>query len=122
MRKNESHTALPGYWQPTDEDVKNVHDFLLKGGFMIIDDFRQQHWFNLQDQMKRVLPNAQWLPVEPGSAVSRYNLGIVSLELRPKAEALKQHKKLQALDEKLVRKLYGEIYKDKILDVSSAPR
>jgi hypothetical protein len=59
----------PGYWQPTDEDVKNVHDYLLKGGFMIIDDFRQQHWFNLQDQMKRVLPNAQWLPVEPGSAV-----------------------------------------------------
>ena len=60
--------------------------------------------------------------LEPGSAVSRYNLGIVSLELRLKAEALKQHKKLQALDEKLARKLYSEIYKDKILDASSAPR
>ena len=59
----------PGYWQPTDEDVKNIHDYLLKGGFMIIDDFREQHWYNLQDQMKRVLPDAQWLPVQPGSAV-----------------------------------------------------
>jgi len=64
-----AYFSEPGYWQPTDEDVKNIHDYLLKGGFMIIDDFRQQHWFNLQDQMKRVLPDAQWLPVEPGSAV-----------------------------------------------------
>jgi hypothetical protein len=64
-----AYFSEPGYWQPTDEDVKNIHDYLLKGGFMIIDDFRQQHWFNLQDQMKRVLPDAQWLPVQPGSAV-----------------------------------------------------
>ena len=64
-----AYFSEPGYWQPTDEDVKNVHDYLLKGGFIIIDDFRQQHWFNLQDQMKRVLPDAQWLLVEPGSAV-----------------------------------------------------
>jgi Domain of unknown function (DUF4159) len=64
-----AYFSEPGYWQPTDEDVKNVHDYLLKGGFIIIDDFREQHWFNLQDQMKRVLPDAQWLPVQPGSAV-----------------------------------------------------
>jgi len=64
-----AYFSEPGYWQPTDEDVKNIHDYLLKGGFIIIDDFRQQHWYNLQDQMKRVLPDAQWLPVEPGSAV-----------------------------------------------------
>ena len=64
-----AYFSEPGYWQPTDEDVKNIHDYLLKGGFMIIDDFREQHWFNLQDQMKRVLPDAQWLPVQPGNAV-----------------------------------------------------
>ena len=64
-----AYFSEPGYWQPTDADVKNVHDYLLKGGFIIIDDFREQHWFNLQDQMKRVLPDAQWLPVQPGSAV-----------------------------------------------------
>ena len=59
----------PGYWQPTDEDVKNVHDYLLKGGFMIIDDFRQFHWPNLVEQMKRVLPEANWIEVKEGSAV-----------------------------------------------------
>jgi tetratricopeptide (TPR) repeat protein len=56
--------------------------------------------------------------LEPDSAQARYNLGIVSLELRLKAEALKQHKKLLSLDGQLARRLYGEIYKDKILDVS----
>ena len=59
----------PGYWQPTDEDVKNVHDYLLKGGFMIIDDFRQQHWFNLQEQMKRVFPEANWIKIDPSLPV-----------------------------------------------------
>ena len=56
--------------------------------------------------------------LEPDSATARYNLGIVSLELRLKAEALKQHRRLMALDEQLARRLYGKIYKDKILDVS----
>jgi hypothetical protein len=69
MRYPIAYFSEPGYWQPTDEDVKNVHDYLVKGGFIIIDDFRQQHWYNLQEQMKRVLPDAQWIPVEPGSAV-----------------------------------------------------
>ena len=65
MRSPIVYFSEPGYWQPTEEDVKNVHDYLLKGGFMIIDDFRVQHWYNLQEQMKRVLPEAQWVPVTP---------------------------------------------------------
>ena len=69
MRYPILYFSEPGYWQPTPEEVKNVHDFLMKGGFMIIDDFRVGHWFNLQEQFKRVLPNAQWLPVDPKSPV-----------------------------------------------------
>ena len=49
--------------------MKNVHDYLVKGGFMIIDDFRVFHWPNLQEQMQRVLPEAQWLPVDPNNPV-----------------------------------------------------
>ena len=69
MRHPILYFSEPGYWQPTDDDVKNVHDYLVKGGFMIIDDFRVFHWPNLQEQMRRVLPDAQWLPVDPNSAV-----------------------------------------------------
>jgi hypothetical protein len=59
----------PGYWEPEEKDVKNIRDFLLKGGFMIIDDFRVRHFDNLEFQMKRVLPKAVWIPVPPGHAV-----------------------------------------------------
>lgn len=69
MRNPIAYFSEPGYWAPTDEDAKNLRDYLLKGGFMIIDDFRVQHWYNLEEQMKRVLPGAQWLPVEPDHAV-----------------------------------------------------
>jgi len=57
----------PGYWQPEPDEVQNIHDYLVKGGFMVIDDFRVGHWFNLQDQFKRVFSDPkeqkQWLPV-----------------------------------------------------------
>lgn len=69
MRSPIAYFSEPGYWQPTEEDVKNVRAFLLKGGFMIIDDFRPNHFYNLQEQFKRVLPEANWIPIEPGSAV-----------------------------------------------------
>ncbi len=38
-----------------------MRSYLLKGGFVIFDDFRGQHWDNLQDQMQRVLPEAHWI-------------------------------------------------------------
>jgi hypothetical protein len=69
MRYPIVYFSEPGYWDPTEEDIKNVRDYLLKGGFIIIDDFRQFHFPNLEFQMRRVLKDAQWIPIEPGSAV-----------------------------------------------------
>jgi hypothetical protein len=73
MRYPVLYFSEPGYWQPTDEEVKNVHDYLVKGGFMIIDDFRVGHWYNLQEQMRRVFSdpkeNKQWLPVDINNPV-----------------------------------------------------
>jgi hypothetical protein len=69
MRYPIVYFSEPGYWDPTEEDVKNVREYLQKGGFMIIDDFRQFHFPNLQYQMSRVLKDAQWIEIKPGSAV-----------------------------------------------------
>src|SRR5687768_9039614 len=69
MRYPIVYFSEPGYWEPTEEDVKNVRDYLLKGGFIIIDDFRYFHVPNLEFQMRRVLKDAQWITIEPGSAV-----------------------------------------------------
>lgn len=73
MRYPVLYFSEPGYWQPTAEEVKNIHDYLVKGGFMIIDDFRVGHWYNLQEQMRRVFSdpkeNKQWLPVDINNPV-----------------------------------------------------
>ena len=69
MRSPIIYLSEPGYWQPTEEEVKNLRDYLLKGGFMITDDMRGQQYYNLQEQFKRVLPDAQWIPIVPGSQV-----------------------------------------------------
>ena len=46
----------PGYWVPSDNQVASLRAYLLKGGFMIFDDFTFQHFENLVYQMDRVFP------------------------------------------------------------------
>jgi hypothetical protein len=46
----------PGYWQPTEAEVEALRAYLKKGGFIIFDDFRGQHWRNFAAQMQRVMP------------------------------------------------------------------
>ena len=46
-----------GYWLPSDAEVLGLRHYLLKGGFIIFDDFAQNDWFNFENQMRRVLPN-----------------------------------------------------------------
>ena len=53
-----------GFWQPTDAEVEGLRNFLLKGGFLIVDDFRGPDITNFQVQMHRVLPGALLMPVE----------------------------------------------------------
>jgi hypothetical protein len=48
----------PGYWVPDDDHVRSLREYLLKGGFMIFDDFQERRgdFDNLVAQMRRVLP------------------------------------------------------------------
>jgi uncharacterized protein DUF4159 len=52
-----------GYWLPNDKETAGLRNYLLKGGFVIVDDFEGSHWFNFEAQMKKVLPEARLLPV-----------------------------------------------------------
>jgi hypothetical protein len=46
----------PGFWVPTDGEVAALRAYLLKGGFMIFDDFDGSDMYNLVEQMQRALP------------------------------------------------------------------
>ena len=58
-----------GFWQPTENEARNLRTFLHKGGFLIIDDFAGYQWSNFEEQMRRVLPGAQLVKLDPEHAV-----------------------------------------------------
>jgi len=64
-----AYMAEPGFWAVTDTQAANFRSYLLKGGFAIFDDFRGYDWNNLQDQMRRILPDAHWIELHGKSAV-----------------------------------------------------
>ena len=59
-----TYLCEPGSWYVTDEEAANFRAYLLKGGFVIVDDFRWNGWSNFESQMRRVLPNVRFFELE----------------------------------------------------------
>ena len=59
-----SYMSEPGGWYPTDTEILGLRNYLLKGGFMIADDFRGRDWGNFDAQMKRVIPGAEFVQLD----------------------------------------------------------
>lgn len=55
-----AYMSEPGFWQPSEADVAALRAYLQKGGFIIFDDFRGNHVYNLEAQMRRVMPAASF--------------------------------------------------------------
>ena len=50
-----------GWMQLSEEEALSLRDYLLKGGFLWVDDFwGRGEWLNFERQMKRVLPESGW--------------------------------------------------------------
>ena len=65
-----SYMAEAGYWTQTDEEAANLRAYLLKGGFIIFDDFREaRDWANLQGRMADVMPNLRWVTLDASHPV-----------------------------------------------------
>jgi hypothetical protein len=60
-----AYMSEPGFWSLDDKEAAGLRSYLLKGGFIIFDDFRAADWENLQEQMRRALPDGQWVLLEP---------------------------------------------------------
>jgi hypothetical protein len=60
-----------GYWELTDLEVKRLRDYLLRGGFLVVDDFYGlEDWAVFRETMERVLPNRPILDVEDSHALT----------------------------------------------------
>lgn len=60
-----AYLCEPGYYFTlTDEEVTNFRAYLLKGGFLIVDDFRARDWPYFEEQMRRVLPDVRFYDLD----------------------------------------------------------
>ncbi len=48
-----------GYLSLSEDEVKNLREYLLRGGFLMVDDFRwEAEWFNWNKEIRKVLPDS----------------------------------------------------------------
>jgi len=60
----------PGYWTMTEEEVENLREYLLRGGFLLFDDFRgDRELRNMIMEMKRVFPDKDPIEIPPDHAI-----------------------------------------------------
>ncbi len=58
-----AYISEPGYWTMTDQESEGLREYLLRGGFLIADDFRGGDWFTFEEQLRRALPELQLVPL-----------------------------------------------------------
>ena len=76
------YMSEPGYWTTNEDEAKNLRAYLLKGGFLIFDDFEgPAHWSNLVAQMKRALPDHSFIPLDVSHPIFQTFFGIKYLNV-----------------------------------------
>jgi hypothetical protein len=58
------YVSEPGFWAITDEGAAALREHLLKGGFLIFDDFEGNQWINMAEQVRRALPEGRWAEID----------------------------------------------------------
>ncbi|NKB88408.1 MAG: DUF4159 domain-containing protein [Acidobacteria bacterium] len=52
-----------GFMQLSDSEAGNLRDYMLKGGFVVVDDFTGWHWFNFETEMAKVFPELRFIEI-----------------------------------------------------------
>jgi hypothetical protein len=58
-----------GFLTLTDEEAENLRTYLLKGGFLVIDDFILYHWDNFVKQIYRIFPEGRLVKLDVSDPV-----------------------------------------------------
>jgi hypothetical protein len=59
------YVSEPGFWTVTEREARNLREYLMKGGFIIFDDFEgEQQWGNMARQMARAMPEYRFIQID----------------------------------------------------------
>jgi hypothetical protein len=76
------YMSEPGNWTTDDAEAANLRAYLLKGGFIIFDDFDgDADWQNLVTQMKRVLPEHHFIRLDVTHPIFQSFFGLKTLNI-----------------------------------------
>jgi hypothetical protein len=79
------------WWQMTDKEASALRNYLQKGGFVIVDDFKAEGdfgsagWAPFADNMKRVLPDARFVDMDTTHPIFHSFFEIHTLDYFPQA-------------------------------------
>jgi hypothetical protein len=76
-----AYLCEPGGWVMSDQEAVSLRTYLQKGGFMIVDDFRYQHWGNFETQISRVLPEARFYDLDISNPIFHAFFEIKALDV-----------------------------------------
>lgn len=79
-----AYMCEPGYLSLNDKDTENFREYLDRGGFVLVDDFRgPRHLNNLIQQMKKVYPDRDLVRLDISEPIFNSFYRIDSLEMTP---------------------------------------
>ncbi len=77
-----AYLVEPGFWSLTPEEAETLRNYLLKGGFLIIDDFAGGQWFNFEQRMREVLPDGRLVRLDASHPIFHSFFDIERLDHR----------------------------------------
>ena len=78
-----AYLCEPGFWTQTEAQAAALRAWLLKGGFLIVDDFRGGDIYNFEREIRRVIPGAQLVELTAAHPIFNSFFEIEKLDLAP---------------------------------------
>ena len=87
-----AYMTEPGFWTMNEKEVAGFRAYLLKGGFLIVDDFRHDGdrnqgagWDNFEANVKRAFPDEKFYTLNPSIAIFDSFFRIESFDIIPQS-------------------------------------
>ncbi len=76
-----AYVSEPGEMELTEQELRNFREFVLRGGFILMDDFDGPRQFNqMRSQVVRAFPNRQFAPLPINHGAYRAHFRLPDLE------------------------------------------
>jgi Domain of unknown function (DUF4159) len=59
-----AYLSEPGCWSMSPAEQQGLRNYLLKGGFLIVDDFVDDQWYNFEQQVHNVFPELRLMRLD----------------------------------------------------------